>query len=95
MLTVDDTDGDGLIDILTYAALDESGRTVLDVVDYEVDGQLDMRLSHRAGSLEIRHVDRWYAVETPRWPPWNRRRRKVRRARAGGHPIGCSLRDDA
>ncbi|HEX7079760.1 MAG TPA: hypothetical protein VF329_01950 [Gammaproteobacteria bacterium] len=41
-----------------------ASRTVLHVVDYEADGQLDMRLDHRDGSFEIRHVDRWYAVES-------------------------------
>ena len=63
MVSVADRNGDGRIDILTYAVLDENGRAVLDVVDYEADGQPDMRVSFSDRYFEIWHVDRWYRTE--------------------------------
>jgi len=44
MLTAADRNGDGLLDLLTYAVLDESGNAALEVVDYAADGQPDMRI---------------------------------------------------
>ena len=64
MVSISDRNGDGRIDILTYAVLDESGQAILDVVDYEADGQPDMRINFRDHYFEIWHVDRWYRAET-------------------------------
>lgn len=64
MVSISDRNGDGRIDILTYAVLDENGQAVLDVVDYEADGQPDMRINFRDHYFEIWHVDRWYRAET-------------------------------
>ena len=64
MVTVGDRNGDGLVDILTYAVLDENGQAVLDVVDYEADGQPDMRINFRDHYFEIWHIDRWYRTES-------------------------------
>ena len=63
MVTVGDRNGDGLVDILTYAVLDETGEIVLDVVDYEADGQPDMRLNFKEHYFELWHIDRWYRTE--------------------------------
>ena len=64
MVSISDRNGDGRIDILTYAVLDENGQAVLDVVDYEADGQPDMRINFSDHYFEIWHVDRWYRAET-------------------------------
>ena len=64
MVAISDRDGDGRIDILTYSVLDESGQAALDVVDYEADGQPDMRINFKDHYFEIWHVDRWYRAET-------------------------------
>lgn len=64
MVSISDRNGDGRIDILTYAVLDESGQAILDVVDYEADGQPDVRINFRDHHFEIWHVDRWYRAET-------------------------------
>ena len=64
MVTVGDRNGDGLVDILTYAVLDENGQAVLDVIDYEADGQPDMRINFRDHYFEIWHIDRWYRTES-------------------------------
>lgn len=64
MLTAGDQDGDGRIDILTYGVLDENNERVLEVIDYEADGQADVRLNFRDGFYEIWHEDRWYRSET-------------------------------
>lgn len=63
MVSLGDRNGDGLIDILTYAVLDESGESVLDVVDYEADGQPDMRVNFKDHYFELWHIDRWYRTE--------------------------------
>lgn len=63
MLSAADADGDGRIDVLTYAVLDENGKAVLDVVDYEADGQPDMRLHFKDGYSEIWHAERWHRIE--------------------------------
>ena len=63
MVSIGDRNGDGLVDILTYAVLDESGQAVLDVVDYEADGQPDMRVYFRDHYFEMWHIDRWYRTE--------------------------------
>src|SRR5262245_34018378 len=47
MVSISDRNGDGRIDILTYSVLDENGQAVLDVVDYEADGQADMRINFK------------------------------------------------
>ena len=64
MVTVGDRNGDGLVDMLTYAVLDENGQAVLDVVDYEADGQADMRINFKEHYFEIWHIDRWYRTES-------------------------------
>jgi hypothetical protein len=58
-----DADGDGRLDGLDYSVVDENGKTRLVVIDYEADGQLDLRLHFDEGYNEIWHVDRWYRVE--------------------------------
>ena len=63
MASIADRNGDGIIDILTYAVLDENGEIVLDVVDYEADGQPDMRVNFKDHYFELWHVDRWYRTE--------------------------------
>jgi len=63
MLSVNDRDGDGRIDVLTYAVLDEGGERVLDVIDYEADGQADVRLNFKEAVFEIWHQERWRRVD--------------------------------
>jgi hypothetical protein len=64
MLSVGDRDGDGRIDVLTYSVVDAEGESVLDVVDYEADGQPDFRMHFKEGFFEIWHIDRWYRAES-------------------------------
>jgi hypothetical protein len=63
MVSLADRNGDGLVDILTYAVLDENGTAILDVVDYEADGQPDMRINSKDHYFELWHIDRWYRTE--------------------------------
>jgi hypothetical protein len=63
MVSTADRNGDGLVDILTYAVLDENGKAILDVVDYEADGQADMRINFKDHYFELWHLDRWYRAE--------------------------------
>jgi hypothetical protein len=63
MLSVGDTDGDGIFDVLEYSVLDEYGEGLLTVIDYEADGQPDLRMNFAEEYNEIWHSNRWYRVE--------------------------------
>ena len=63
ILSVGDTNGDGALDALTYSKVDEHGERLLDVVDYEADGQPDLRINLTERYSEVWHVDRWYRIE--------------------------------
>jgi hypothetical protein len=63
MLSIGDPDGDGRIDVLTYSVLDMNGKAVLEVIDYEADGQADMRIHFKDKFFEIWHLDRWRRTE--------------------------------
>jgi hypothetical protein len=63
MLGAGDQNGDGSIDILTYGVIDENGKHILDVIDYEADGQADLRLNFSEGYFEIWHNERWHRAE--------------------------------
>jgi hypothetical protein len=63
IVSTGDGDGDGLLDSITYSKLDEDGRALVTVIDYEADGQLDLRFNIAAGYTEIWHVDRWLRIE--------------------------------
>jgi hypothetical protein len=63
MLSAGDSDGDGSLDGLSYAKVDSDGKALLEVVDYEADGQADLRIHFAHDYSELWHVDRWYRVE--------------------------------
>lgn len=63
MLSAGDQNGDGRLDILTYAVLNEEGSVVREVVDYDADGQADLRVHFDQAYAELWHRDRWYRVE--------------------------------
>jgi hypothetical protein len=64
ILSVGDSDGDGALDALSYAKVDEDGKAILEVIDYQADGQPDMRIHFVDHYSELWHADRWYRVET-------------------------------
>ena len=61
MFSAWDSDGDGRLDGVTYAAVDENGKIRVTVTDYDADGQADLRLY--SDYAEIWDVDRWYRIE--------------------------------
>jgi hypothetical protein len=63
IVSTGDGDGDGLLDSITYSKLDEDGKALVTVIDYEADGQPDVRFNSAAGYTEIWHVDRWLRIE--------------------------------
>jgi hypothetical protein len=64
MFVAADENGDGLIDLISYYVLDESGKNnVLNVIDYEADGQADMRINFAESYWEMWHGDRWHRPE--------------------------------
>lgn len=64
MLSAGDKDGDGQFDVLSYSAVDNNGTATLTVIDYDVDGQPDIRVHLKDGYSEIWHNDRWYRIES-------------------------------
>jgi hypothetical protein len=62
LVSVSDADGDGVLDALSYSRLDASGTRLLTMVDYDLDGQLDVR-SNPAGCDEIWHREQWHRIE--------------------------------
>lgn len=64
MLAAADRSGDGRIDIIARTIVDDSGEAVMDVIDYEADGEPDLRVHlDEQGHAELRHGDDWYRLE--------------------------------
>ena len=63
MLIAWDSDGDGRLNGVEYSTMDENGNPLVTVIDYEADGQLDLRMHLADNYSEIWHVDRWYRIE--------------------------------
>jgi hypothetical protein len=63
MLSTSDADGDGRLDGVSYSRMDENGKTLLTVIDYEADGQADLRMHFADDFSEIWHSDRWYRID--------------------------------
>ncbi|HSC14873.1 MAG TPA: hypothetical protein VLI71_07125 [Gammaproteobacteria bacterium] len=63
MLGTWDADGDGRLDGVQYWTMDENGKARLTVIDYEADGQLDLRMHFDEVYTEIWHIDRWHRIE--------------------------------
>lgn len=63
MLSVGDQNGDGTIDILSYSVVGEDGKAIREVVDYDADGQANLRMHFDKGYAELWHLDRWNRIE--------------------------------
>jgi len=63
LLAASDANGDGLIDAVSYSRLDASGTRLLTFVDYDLDGQLDLRSNVVSGYDEIWYMEQWHRIE--------------------------------
>lgn len=63
LLTLSDSDGNGMPDVLTYATVDANGKVTMEATDYDMDGQPDLRINFAEHYFEIWHADRWHRVE--------------------------------
>ena len=63
MMSIADETGDGRIDILSYSVIGDDGKAIREVVDYEADGQADLRVHFDESYTEIWHKDRWHRIE--------------------------------
>jgi hypothetical protein len=63
MLIAWDSDGDGRLNGVEYSTMDEKGNALVTVIDYEADGQADLRMHLADDYSEIWHADRWYRIE--------------------------------
>jgi hypothetical protein len=59
-----DSNGDGALDFIQYSTVDASGKPLVQVMDYDANGQADLRIQFVDGYFEIWHRDRWYRAET-------------------------------
>ena len=64
LLSVGKRDSQGRLDSLRYTVVDDAGNPQLEVIDYEMDGQADVRMHYGSPSFaEVWHADRWLRVE--------------------------------
>lgn len=56
-----DSNGDGVFDFLSISVLDEHGMTVVEIEDFQLDGQPDLRV-WSDGQAEVFYQDEWRAV---------------------------------
>jgi hypothetical protein len=61
-LTMRDSDGDGVFDLLTYFSLSESGEVLVEVEDYGMDGQPDLILDHAGKKASVFYQGSWHNV---------------------------------
>ena len=61
-LTLRDSDGDGVFDLLTYSTLSESGEVLVEVEDYGMDGQPDLILNHTEKKASVFYQSSWHEV---------------------------------
>lgn len=62
-VTMLDTDGDGVFDVLTYSSLSKSGEILVEVEDYGMDGQPDFILNRMQGTAVVFYKGTWREVE--------------------------------
>ncbi|XQW86573.1 hypothetical protein ACOYR1_07580 [Thalassotalea piscium] len=58
-VSVNDTDGDGVLDFLTYSVLNAEGVLILSVEDYGMDGQADFKLNLVTGEAWVFWNSEW------------------------------------
>lgn len=63
MLTAADRNGDGRVDLVTYSVLNDDGETIREVIDYDADGQANIRIHFAESYSEIWHADGWHRIE--------------------------------
>jgi hypothetical protein len=63
VLSVADQSGDGRLDILSYSVIGKDGKAIREVVDYDADGQANVRLHFDERRAEIWHKERWHDIE--------------------------------
>lgn len=63
ILSVGDQSGDGRFDILSYSVIGKDGKAISEVVDYDADGQADLRLHFDGRRAEIWYDERWHEIE--------------------------------
>jgi hypothetical protein len=64
LLSVGKRDSQGRLDSLRYTVVDDAGNPQLEVIDYEMDGQADVRMHYGSPSYaEVWYADRWFRVQ--------------------------------
>lgn len=61
-VTLKDANGDGVIDLITYASLSENGDLLAEVEDYGMDGQPDFIVDYQTNSGSIFYLGAWRDV---------------------------------
>lgn len=64
LVAVGKRDSDNRLNDLRYTVVDDAGKPTLEVFDYEMDGQADVRMHYgSARYTEIWHANRWLRIE--------------------------------
>lgn len=63
VLTLRDSDNDGVFDLLTYSSLSVSGETLVVVEDFGMDGQPDFILNYQESSASVFVDGEWHNVD--------------------------------
>jgi hypothetical protein len=61
-LTLGDTDGDGVFDMLVYYSLSAGGETLATVEDYGMDGQPDLKLNFKDNTGAVFYDGSWLEI---------------------------------
>jgi hypothetical protein len=61
-LTLRDSDGDGVFDLLTYYSLSEFGEVLVEVEDYGMDGQPDLIVNRAERKASVFYRGSWHSV---------------------------------
>ncbi|HET6725191.1 MAG TPA: hypothetical protein VFH85_04230 [Gammaproteobacteria bacterium] len=59
VLTAGDSDGDGHLDQLRYTALDKAGSPVVEITDFDMDGQADFRMYFDKRPAQLWYEGKW------------------------------------
>lgn len=58
-LALNDSDNDGVFDLLTYSVLDADGNLLIEVEDFGMNGQADMRVNFATDAVQVFYEKQW------------------------------------
>lgn len=62
-VTMLDSNGDGVFDLLTYSVLSKDGEILYEVEDYGMDGQADLKIDHINSIAKVFYEGTWHEAK--------------------------------